>query len=110
MLLCVSVSVLPLSLVTEDLSGDRRDCVSLKPQVDMFILPSGKNIILLAEGRLVNLGCVMDHSGFVSASFSNQMLAQIELCCHRASYTVAVLRHCWTRKRPGLTCQPSPSN
>jgi len=64
---------------------------NIKPQVDMFTLPNGKNIILLAEGRLVNLGCAMGHPSFVmSASFSNQVLAQIELWCHRANYTVGV--------------------
>merc|ERR1712107_962623 len=51
----------------------------------------GKNLILLAEGRLVNLGCAMGHPSFVmSASFSNQVLAQIELWCNPDKYTVAV--------------------
>jgi len=64
---------------------------NIKPQVDMFTLSNGKNIILLAEGRLVNLGCAMGHPSFVmSASFSNQVLAQIELWCHRENYTVGV--------------------
>jgi len=64
---------------------------NIKPQVDMFTLSNGKNIILLAEGRLVNLGCAMGHPSFVmSASFSNQVLAQIELWCHREKYTVGV--------------------
>jgi len=64
---------------------------NIKPQVDKFTLSNGKNIILLAEGRLVNLGCAMGHPSFVmSASFSNQVLAQIELWCHKEKYTVDV--------------------
>jgi len=52
----------------------------LKPQVDIYTFPDGHRIILLAEGRLVNLGCAMGHPSFVmSNSFSNQVLAQIEL-------------------------------
>jgi adenosylhomocysteinase len=53
---------------------------NIKPQVDHVIFPDGKRIILLAEGRLVNLGCAHGHPSFVmSASFTNQVLAQIEL-------------------------------
>ncbi|WP_392536487.1 adenosylhomocysteinase [Legionella sp. 227] len=53
---------------------------NIKPQVDHIIFPDGKRLILLAEGRLVNLGCATGHPSFVmSASFSNQILAQIEL-------------------------------
>ena len=53
---------------------------NIKPQVDEIEFPSGKRIILLAEGRLVNLGCATGHPSFVmSASFTNQVLAQIEL-------------------------------
>lgn len=53
---------------------------NIKPQVDHVIFPDGKRIIVLAEGRLVNLGCATGHPSFVmSASFSNQVLAQIEL-------------------------------
>ena len=52
----------------------------IKPQVDMYTFPDGHSIILLAEGRLVNLGCATGHSSFVmSMSFTNQVLAQIEL-------------------------------
>lgn len=57
-----------------------KECVSIKPQVDRFTMPSGRHIILLAEGRLVNLGCATGHSSFVmSCSFTNQVLAQIML-------------------------------
>ena len=53
---------------------------NIKPQVDHITLPSGNKIILLAEGRLVNLGCATGHPSFVmSASFTNQVIAQIEL-------------------------------
>jgi len=53
---------------------------NIKPQVDHVIFPDGKRIIILAEGRLVNLGCATGHPSFVmSNSFSNQVLAQIEL-------------------------------
>ncbi len=78
------------------------DCASLKqyqwenikPQVDHVIFPDGKRIILLAEGRLVNLGCATGHPSFVmSNSFTNQVLAQIELFTKGAEYgkTVHVL-------------------
>ena len=60
---------------------------NIKPQVDHIIFPDGKRIILLAEGRLVNLGCATGHPSFVmSASFSNQVLAQIELFQHAENY------------------------
>jgi adenosylhomocysteinase len=53
---------------------------SIKPQVDHFIFPDGKKLIVLARGRLVNLGCATGHPSFVmSASFSNQVLAQLAL-------------------------------
>jgi adenosylhomocysteinase len=68
-----------------------RTKTNIKPQVDRFTLKNGKNIILLAEGRLVNLGCAMGHPSFVmSASFSNQVLAQIELWCNPGKYSVDV--------------------
>ena len=52
---------------------------NIKPQVDHIVFPDGKRIILLAEGRLVNLGCATGHPSFVmSASFTNQVMAQIE--------------------------------
>jgi len=58
----------------------------VKPQVDRWRFPDGHEIILLAEGRLVNLGCAQGHPSFVmSASFTNQTLAQIELWENRAS-------------------------
>jgi len=60
---------------------------NVKPQVDEIEFPDGKRIILLAEGRLVNLGCATGHPSFVmSASFTNQVLAQIELWQHAGKY------------------------
>lgn len=60
---------------------------NIKPQVDHIIFPDGKRIILLAEGRLVNLGCATGHPSFVmSASFTNQVMAQIELWQHSDNY------------------------
>ncbi len=62
--------------------------VNIKPQVDQVILPNGNRITLLAEGRLVNLGCATGHPSFVmSNSFTNQVLAQIELWSRGDEYT-----------------------
>ncbi|WP_373990035.1 adenosylhomocysteinase [Duganella sp. BuS-21] len=64
---------------------------NIKPQVDHVIFPSGKRIILLAEGRLVNLGCGTGHPSYVmSSSFANQTIAQIELYANTAKYPVGV--------------------
>jgi adenosylhomocysteinase len=64
---------------------------NIKPQVDHIIFPDGKRIILLAEGRLVNLGCATGHPSYVmSSSFANQVLAQIELYGNTAKYPVGV--------------------
>jgi adenosylhomocysteinase len=64
---------------------------NIKPQVDHVIFPDGKRIILLAEGRLVNLGCGTGHPSYVmSSSFANQTLAQIELHVNNAKYPVGV--------------------
>jgi adenosylhomocysteinase len=64
---------------------------NIKPQVDMYTFPNGDSIYMLAEGRLVNLGCATGHPSFVmSASFSNQTLAQIDLWKNRDIYEVGV--------------------
>jgi adenosylhomocysteinase len=64
---------------------------NIKPQVDHVIFPDGKRIILLAEGRLVNLGCATGHPSYVmSSSFANQVLAQIELYTRTAQYPIGV--------------------
>lgn len=63
----------------------------IKPQVDHIILPSGNRIILLAKGRLVNLGCATGHPSYVmSSSFANQTIAQIEIFCNPGKYPTGV--------------------
>jgi len=72
---------------------DRSDIqeIMIKPQVDKFVYPDGKSIIVLARGRLVNLGCATGHPSFVmSTSFSNQVLAQMALWTQPESYPVGV--------------------
>ncbi len=65
--------------------------MEIKPQVNKVTFPSGRSIILLAEGRLVNLGCATGHPSFVmSNSFTNQVMAQIELYTHPGKYPVGV--------------------
>ena len=67
--------------------------LNIKPQVDRYTGPNGKCIYLLAEGRLVNLGCATGHPAFVmSNSFSNQTLAQLDLWANRSTYTNTVYR------------------
>jgi adenosylhomocysteinase len=64
---------------------------NIKPQVDSWDFPDGHSVIILAEGRLVNLGCATGHPSFVmSASFTNQVLAQIELYTRTEEYPVGV--------------------
>ena len=67
------------------------DRVNIKPQVDLYTFPGGSSIFMLAEGRLVNLGCATGHPSFVmSNSFSNQTLAQLDLWKNKDSYKVGV--------------------
>ncbi len=67
--------------------------VTIKPQYDMFTFPKGNSIYLLAEGRLVNLGCATGHPSFVmSNSFTNQTLAQLDLWKNKDVYKVGVYR------------------
>ena len=75
-----------------DIAGIRKyPWENIKPQVDHVIFPDGKRIILLAQGRLVNLGCATGHPSFVmSSSFANQVLAQIELFANTSKYPVGV--------------------
>jgi len=73
------------------LKANATKAINIKPQVDRFLLPNGRNIILLAEGRLVNLGCATGHPSFVmSASFTNQVLAQIALWTAEQRWPVGV--------------------
>lgn len=77
-------------------ASDRWLCVTIvchayAEQVDRYTLKNGRHIILLAEGRLVNLGCAMGHPSFVmSNSFTNQVLAQIELWTKADKYSIGV--------------------
>ncbi len=71
------------------MEGTRK--INIKPQVDKYVFPDGHAIFLLAEGRLVNLGCATGHPSFVmSNSFSNQTLAQIDLW--KNNYNIGVYR------------------
>ena len=76
----------------DKLQGDKTvKRTNIKPQVDKYTFPGGNEIFLLAEGRLVNLGCATGHPSFVmSASFSNQTLAQLELWKNRETYKPGV--------------------
>eukprot|EP00660_Eupelagonema_oceanica_P004041 gene4041-666_t len=68
------------------LNANAKEKIEIKPQVDRYTMASGRHIILLAEGRLVNLGCATGHPSFVmSNSFTNQVLAQVELWSNRAT-------------------------
>src|SRR5471032_1523865 len=61
--------------------------INIKPQFDEFVFPDGHSVLVLAEGRLLNIGCATGHPSFVmSASFSNQVIAQIELFLHTSKY------------------------
>lgn len=73
------------------LEKNAKEKVNIKPQVDRYTLSNGRHIIVLAEGRLVNLGCATGHPSFVmSNSFTNQVLAQIELWTKNEQYPVGV--------------------
>ncbi|HEY6006751.1 MAG TPA: adenosylhomocysteinase, partial [Geobacteraceae bacterium] len=70
---------------------ERYQWEEIKPQVDHVIFPDGKRIILLAKGRLVNLGCATGHPSYVmSSSFANQTIAQIEIFCNPGKYPTGV--------------------
>ena len=72
-------------------SGAKR--INIKPQVDKYVFANGNAMFLLAEGRLVNLGCAHGHPSFVmSNSFSNQTLAQIDLWANKDTYEKTVYR------------------
>jgi len=80
-------SEIQMAWLTDQANGVTEE--EIKPQVDHFIFPDGKRIIVLARGRLVNLGCATGHPSFVmSNSFSNQVLAQLSLWMERDRYEV----------------------
>jgi len=73
------------------LKANAKSVSNVKPQVDRFTMPSGRHVILLAEGRLVNLGCGTGHPSFVmSCSFANQVLAQIALWTTPEKFSLGV--------------------
>jgi adenosylhomocysteinase len=73
------------------LKKNAKSVVNVKPQVDRFTMPNGRHILLLAEGRLVNLGCATGHPSFVmSCSFTNQVLAQIALWTRPQDFPLGV--------------------
>uniref|UniRef100_A0A8C7GWX9 adenosylhomocysteinase n=1 Tax=Oncorhynchus kisutch TaxID=8019 RepID=A0A8C7GWX9_ONCKI len=73
------------------LNANAAEKINIKPQVDRYRMKNGRHIIVLAEGRLVNLGCAMGHPSFVmSNSFTNQVLAQIELWKNTSKYPLGV--------------------
>jgi adenosylhomocysteinase len=77
----------------EALNNSDAKRVTVKPQYDVYTFPNGKSIYMLAEGRLVNLGCATGHPSFVmSTSFTNQTLAQLDLWKNKDSYKVGVYR------------------
>ncbi|HSO21109.1 MAG TPA: adenosylhomocysteinase, partial [Desulfosarcina sp.] len=78
-----------MSYLTDNPKAER---IKIKPQVDKWVLPSGRSVIVLAEGRLVNLGCATGHPSFVmSNSFSNQTMAQIKLASEKLEKKVYTL-------------------
>lgn len=77
--------------LNKEVAAKRMKQINIKPQVDKYIFPDKKEIILLAQGRLVNLGCANGHPSFVmSNSFTNQVLAQMELFQHSKKYQIGV--------------------
>ncbi|MFQ5350286.1 MAG: adenosylhomocysteinase, partial [Thermoanaerobaculia bacterium] len=79
-----------------DIAGLRKmpgvEQVQVKPQYDEFVFPDGHSVLMLAEGRLLNLGCATGHPSFVmSASFTNQVLAQLDLWANRHEYDPEVM-------------------
>ncbi|KAH9835141.1 putative adenosylhomocysteinase [Rhodofomes roseus] len=73
------------------LKANAKSVVNIKPQVDRYTMPNGRHILLLAEGRLVNLGCATGHPSFVmSFSFTNQVLAQIALWTNNSAFPLGV--------------------
>ncbi|GAA5985070.1 hypothetical protein JCM10908_002510 [Rhodotorula pacifica] len=83
--------LIPIEIDVAWLKANAAECINVKPQVDRYTMKNGRHIILLAEGRLVNLGCATGHPSWVmSCSFANQTLAQIALWTDNAAYPVGV--------------------
>jgi hypothetical protein len=85
--------------------------VNIKPQVDEWAFPDGHSVIVLSEGRLLNLGNATGHPSFVmSNSFTNQVIAQMELHTKSDAYERQVYPSTWTRRSPGCTWTRSASS
>ena len=79
-LICPDIGHFDIEIDVAWVKKNAKSSQNIKPQVDRYLMPNGRHIIILAEGRLVNLGCATGHSSFVmSCSFTNQVLAQIML-------------------------------
>ena len=88
---CFSIGHFDVEIDVAWLKKNAVQVVNIKPQVDRYTMPSGRHLILLAEGRLVNLGCATGHPSFVmSCSFANQVLAQIALWTNTAAFPLGV--------------------
>jgi adenosylhomocysteinase len=75
------------------LKKNSKSMIRIKPEVDRYLLPSGKHVILLADGRVANLGCANGHPSFVmSNSFTNQVLAQIALWTSNPPFPIGIHR------------------
>ena len=84
-------SEINVAWLNDEVVAGKMKLVNIKPQVDKYVFSDGKEIILLAQGRLVNLGCATGHPSFVmSNSFTNQVLAQIELYTKGDDYELGV--------------------
>eukprot|EP01125_Pyxidicula_operculata_P021875 TRINITY_DN8717_c0_g1_i1.p1 TRINITY_DN8717_c0_g1~~TRINITY_DN8717_c0_g1_i1.p1 ORF type:complete len:441 (-),score=109.92 TRINITY_DN8717_c0_g1_i1:506-1828(-) len=89
--ICCNIGHFDIELDVAWLKANAVDKTNIKPQVDRYKLKNGRHVILLAEGRLVNLGCAMGHPSFVmSFSFTNQCLAQLALWQETSKYTLGV--------------------
>ncbi len=92
-----------------DMAGLKRETrrVNIKPQYDAFVFPDGHRVLVLAEGRLLNLGCATGHPSFVmSNSFTNQTLAQLELAVNRGEVPEAGLHPAQAPRREGRRPPP----
>ncbi|MCW5628176.1 MAG: adenosylhomocysteinase [Rhodoferax sp.] len=89
--ICCNIGHFDCEIQLAELKKLAVDKVNIKPQVDRYTLPNGRHVLVLAEGRLVNLGCATGHPSFVmSNSFTNQVLAQIELWTNAGKYALGV--------------------
>jgi adenosylhomocysteinase len=89
--ICCNIGHFDVELDVKWLNANRVEKINIKPQVDRYRLSNGRHIIILAEGRLVNLGCATGHPSFVmSTSFTNQVLAQLALWTNPKKYPLGV--------------------